>query len=432
MQEVDNPIYLNQFLTDSSKERARAPSLNFEHIKGTLLSLHENKDGLSRARLSKELGIKVKTLSSILPFLEDLKLITYRDKVKKEYICLTEEGELITNLLNDEDLSNLKKKSLKILFRNAMLGRSYTLIKHNDYYINPENLGNKLREDFNRDWNSHTINNVGRNAINILKGFGLIEGYNEPNDTLLPQLSSKRILKHLDDFSQTGKTSVRVSSFISLGLVVKKNGGYKLTEVGDKLRECFNKGQDTSNIFREVILNHNPSISVIEQLSKMNRFRSEDIAHAIMEYNNQTLSESTQYNYAYTFLSWMREANLIQELRKGEYRIEFTPESEQKTHMVKGGGGVAGGDMPMYAKSEETENSLKNEVDDTIEELKTSEYDIAIIDGKYFLKMEKKVDNDYVVTRTEEVTDELDGKEISPEKVKLGGRTIFIKLKDRY
>jgi|GEM_PF-4648050 hypothetical protein len=429
-----------------NKEVVFPIQVNFRNIKKVLLTiLGRNREGIHKEELQKETGLSTGVLANTIPIMKELKLISsYR--VKRGSIRLTREGEILAVHLKSDDKTAIKNEAKSLLNNSAVLSKAYSILRsYQD--ITPLELGKKLAEEFNKTWDTDfTYNAVGRSCIDILSGFYLVDraryfrrDYSRREDKFIPFASANKILELLQKINseinpsidlKTPKEKEEFKSLIDLNLVEKADDGkFKLTESGVKLRKEIGNNGECKRIFREVILKHTPTIKIMEKLKNVEVINLWKVGDTIEEINEEKYAEITKKGYGSKFLSWLKKADVVEEIGRGKYCIkddifpskQFTIEGTRQIEGVGEGSGELSFDKEStQIKSEEVliKNNLKN-----------SEFDIAITgDRKIFVKLERNIE-DIKIIDIKDATSEL-------REVEMNGKTIvkdnaiFIKLQN--
>jgi len=409
------------------------PLVKFEHLKKILITLLDSSDKyLSREELSKRAGLSLSLLSNCLPILKELGLIK-SNGVRKDYLTLTPDGVVLATCLKNDDNDTLKELAQRLIAKSKVLQKAYFMLVSNKN-ITPLELGIKIAEEFDKKWDSRsTYGAVGRACIDILRGLNLIDHnlktrgkryYGLQEDKLMPTASANKIFSMLrriqgevsiSDVASTPKEKEEFKTLIALNLVERLNGTiFKLSVIGERLKKEIENNGRSSDVFKEVILNHKLSLVAIEKLREVGVFDWKTVGNVIEQINGEKYKDSTKKGYGTKFLTWLKKSNLVEEVSHGKYRLRDENEFNTWCHLC--GRCVEVGNMEINAKDSKIVSESERESESSIEEqvisqLRDSEFDIAILNGRIFIKWEKKVGNEIVVG-VEDITSRFNGKSL--------------------
>jgi len=421
------------------------PIVKFEHLKKILLTLLDNNGkGMSREELSRKTNLGKSLLSNSIPILKELELINSFGSVKGDLLHLTPNGELLAICLKKDDKVILKDLTQNVLNKSKVLRKAYLLLISN-INLTPYELGVKLAEEFGKKWDTRsTYGAVGRSCIEILRGFGLIDykikrgkqhRFKVRDYRLIPTASANKIfsiLSRIDNIVEipseiikTQKEQEQFKTLVDLKLVENiGNRTFRLSELGRKLKREIENGNG-SEVFRDAILRHKPSVDAIAKLKEKGVFNWKVVGEVIEEINEEQYKEVTRNDYGKKFLSWLKRANIVEEVSRGKYRIRkscfcehvfyigdnLEPKLLEEDNEMT----VEGGNTKLAEKQEQITTELIN-----------SDFDIAIADGRIFIKWEKKI-GDEVIVGIEDVTSKLNGKRLGYGEIMFKDGVTFIK-----
>lgn len=324
----------------SQKKEVTFPYAKAYHIKAMLLTL--NKTGEARReRLAKEMNASISTLSNTVPILETLGII---EIPLRGYIGLTNRGKQIVNGIKNEDVDRLQTLFKKILPDSEVLSFALDILKINPN-IDGLQLGYKIADKFNKEWQSEAVYRlVGNSCIDILTNFNLIEikyisrgskgRYGTPDQGgLRPTASSHNIFKLMTIMNPNSPTDLNqipdskkqrfvmhFKMLIDLGIVEHVDDRkFKFTVMGKQLYENLNT-ERRHEIFRKLLFNSQPVIkTMIKLIESDNLIDSEEVANALQDINNANWTYNTKRPYGLKFLTWLKEAELVQKSMSRKY-----------------------------------------------------------------------------------------------------------------
>lgn len=131
--------------------------------------------------------------------------------------------------------------------------------------------------------------------------------------------------------------------------------------------------KEESRIFSSILLKYPPALDAINILKEEKgeeEFSIWDLADVIKKYNNSNWSEQTGKVYAYKFLSWLKEADMIENGNYGRYRL--TKDNDK---------------LELYEK-EEVMEQMEEDNKNLEEELKKNDADMAFSTSAGYIKVE--------------------------------------------
>ena len=323
-------------------ENLSFPLAKFEYIVKILLTIDDlckengGKANITLEQLAKELNIGMSLLSNNIPTLKNLKLV---GSVGQRFLFITERGKQFADAIRHNDIKKIQKIGQDAVKDWKVLNKAYEILKKKPD-IDPYDLGFILAKEFNKEW-SHpaTYAAVGRSCIDILKGFRLIEykkdfkrGFKIRESVLKPYASVNTILNYLkyindtieipNEYINTTKQIDQFKALIDLKLVeqIDKNK-FKLTELGKKLKEKI-ESEEAHALFKQILMSHEASRDAILRLKELKKFNWRILGDIIEEINNERYTENTKRGYAVKFLTWLKFADLVEEVEHGLYRIK--------------------------------------------------------------------------------------------------------------
>lgn len=363
-----------------------------------LTTLSEKKEPLRVKEILQITSLSRGIVYDVLPVLGKLGFIG--KKLGNHKLFITPVGEEVVAAIKSEEKEKLISLGSELVKKSEVLEDAYKILKEED--LNYAELGLRLAEKFGKKWHHpFTYRTFGRSCVDILSSFYLITkkvrihkggkggrredfGKLRHENVLFPSagtdfiFSTLKILKkdEVNDVSlltDTARKKENFKSLIDLGLA-NRVGKYKfeLTEAGKRLKDVIGtKGE--SRIFSSILLKYPPALDAINILKEEKgeeEFSIWDLADVIKKYNNSNWSEQTGKVYAYKFLSWLKEADMIENGNYGRYRL--TKDNDK---------------LELYEK-EEVMEQMEEDNKNLEEELKKNDADMAFSTSAGYIKVE--------------------------------------------
>jgi len=281
-------------------------------------------------------------ISNLLPALQLLELVDYDKKLKTLKLSDLGLKFRIAIITNDDDLAGKLIKS-GIEEKEPFKFVSNLLITKN--ILTSEEIGKQLAFKFSKRWdNPLTFKAYGSAIASILsyvgdgiysRGILRLDGQKIKlkKKPVLPSCSFNTIFKIVEYISKIkevdlstlindlGKrVSTEIGVCIELELIEKiAPKQYYITEKGYRLVESFNR-EHIPEIWRQTLFESEYRELIIKLQEK--EITTLDLGNFLNRYiGGKWSSELTIKTYGKKFMSWLREANLIETISKGKYRV---------------------------------------------------------------------------------------------------------------
>ena len=339
-----------------SINEVKVPTTRFRNIERILHALKAKE--LPRKEIAEKAGLSKSLVSTTLPFMRSLSLITTSDY---RLVRLTNEGNYLAHALSQGDLKPVRPLIETIVSQSPVLTYALQIISSNPN-VSSLDIGKALANKFGWEWDSKaTYRNVGKASIDILAGLELIprlwmkrhrmRSLRSPRTgTLRPTAPIDMLLNILDRLDHKEyrefflsndndkmrlRTNDRARSLIDLRLVdVLDNGLVRLTDRGNEIKLERRAGNDSavSKLLSEVLLNDPNCREIIGLLVSLGiSVGYLEVGATLMEYNGAVWGIATSKVYGSRFLGWLKMANIaVPNSKYGKYRIIYKPNGLQE------------------------------------------------------------------------------------------------------
>jgi len=316
-----------------TKKDVTFPYAKAKHIESLILTL-DSIGKSNREKTANEMKVSLSILSNLIPILEELGIV---DIPQRGHITLTEIGKQIAKAIKDKDEKRLQKLFEKVLQNSEVLSFALNILKIN-HKIDGLQLGYKIADKFKKEWQSEAVYRlVGNSCIDILMYFNLIEGryitrgsksgYGiQDQDSLRPTASSRNIFKLMTLMNPNSPTDLnqipdsKKQRFVMhfkmlIDLVIVEHiddRKFKFSEMGKELYDNLNN-ERRHEIFRKLLFTNQPAVkAMIKLVENDSLIDNVEVANALQEINNANWTYNTKRPYGLKFLTWLREAGLVQ------------------------------------------------------------------------------------------------------------------------
>jgi hypothetical protein len=360
-----------------------------------LTTLSERKEPLHVGEILQITSLNRGVVYDVLPVLGKLGLIG--KKLGNHKIFITPVGEEFVAAIKNEEKEKVISLGSELIRKSKVLEEAYKILKEED--LNYDELGLRLADKFGKKWHHpFTYRVFGRSCVDILSSFNLIQrkvrryrvlyfGSKIHEKVLFPTAGTDFIFsmlkifkeKQVNDASPLIRTTRQKENFkaiIDLGLVKRiGENKFELTEGGRQLKNAIGTKEE-NRIFRSILLKYSPALDAVNILKEEKgeeEFSIWDLADVIKKYNGSNWSKETGKVYAYKFLSWLKEANVIENGSYGRYRL--TKDYDK---------------LELYEKEEVIEEEMEENYENLEEELKKNDADGIFPLDNFYIKIRKE------------------------------------------
>lgn len=324
----------------SSKDEVLFVNASINRIVDVMAILNYDMTPVDINHIAKRLGLKPRTLTNTLPFMETISLIIHHNNDK---YSLTKYGANFLDVVRDKNVNDI------INFCNDMFTRypifeyvRKSLIKNPN--ITFEEMGDLIGKEYNMEWSNNTKVTIGRSYISIVSFFitgkpmnkkrsNISNFYTKSVNIIIPRLTINQILYLIDEFNfdhqyhlinyykeKTNDKQRSLKTLVELNIAENIDNMYSLTEIGLSIRKA--NSHDKYKLFRDVLMK-NPFINDTYEFLKGNEDKLS--GHYIGELYSKIVDADwetkTKDEYGNRILHWFIGVGLIKTFGNNKYKL---------------------------------------------------------------------------------------------------------------